>query len=195
MFPWKTVGMHAPSYSSNALCVRRMEDSPRIQPTDTALMTFRTTWYSSAPLRSSRCPSMGQWRTLGCSSCTNHPQHSVSTWLWPWWAGSPLYMVGRVPLIPLFLAGNSNLTIPHMFSKRKDSGFPYGCADSAAADGRRGSNVYEVNPWLWQFGRGKPCLGGLTVKETAERKKAAREEKFKRACQLETRRHRKLDKA
>ncbi len=46
--------------------------------------------------------------------------------------------------------------------------------------------------WLWQFGRGKPCLGGLTVKETAERNKAAREEKFKRAW--ETRRHRKSDK-
>jgi hypothetical protein len=54
-------------------------------------------------------------------------------------------MAGRVPLIPLFLAGNSTPTIPHMFSKRKDSGFPYGCADAAAADGRRGSNVYEVN--------------------------------------------------
>jgi len=102
-------------------------------------------------------------------------------------------LVGRVPLILLFLAGNSTPTIPHMFSKRKDSGFPYGCADSAAADGRRGSNVYEVNPWLWQFGRGKPRLGGLTVKETAERNKAAREEKFKRAW--ETRRHRKSDKA
>ncbi len=50
-------------------------------------------------------------------------------------------LVGRAPLIPLFLAGNSTLTIPHMFSKRKDSGFPYGCADTAAADGRRGSNV------------------------------------------------------
>ena len=37
-------------------------------------------------------------------------------------------MVGRVPLIPLFLAGNSTQTIPHMFSKRKDSGFPFGCA-------------------------------------------------------------------
>ncbi len=61
------------------------------------------------------------------------------------------------------------------------------------ADERRGSNVYEVNPWLWQFGRGKPRLGGLTVTETAERKKAAREEKFKRAW--ETRRHRKSDKA
>jgi hypothetical protein len=48
--------------------------------------------------------------------------------------------------------------------------------------------------WLWQFGRGKPLLGGLTtVKETAERNKAAREEKVKRAW--ETRRHRKSDKA
>ncbi len=35
-------------------------------------------------------------------------------------------MVGRVPLIPLFLAGNSTPTIPHMFSKRKDSGFLHG---------------------------------------------------------------------
>jgi hypothetical protein len=32
------------------------------------------------------------------------------------------------------------------------------------------SNVYEVNPWLWQFGLGKPRLGGLTIKETSERK-------------------------
>jgi hypothetical protein len=69
-------------------------------------------------------------------------------------------MVCRALLVPLFLAGNSTPTIPHMFSKRKDSGFPYGCADSTAADGRRGSNVYEVNPWLWQFGRCKPRLGG-----------------------------------
>jgi hypothetical protein len=38
-------------------------------------------------------------------------------------------MVGT--LMPLFLAGNSTPTIPHIFSKRKDSGFPYGCADAA----------------------------------------------------------------
>ncbi len=57
-------------------------------------------------------------------------------------------MMGRVPLMPLFLAGNSTPTIPHIFSKSKDSGFPYGCADAAAVDGRLGSNVYEVNPWL-----------------------------------------------
>ncbi len=78
-------------------------------------------------------------------------------------------MVGRVPLMPLFLAGNTNRTIHHLYRKRKDSGFPMGCADTASVDCRRGSNVYEVklvNPWLWQFGRGKPRLGGLSVEAT-----------------------------
>jgi hypothetical protein len=42
--------------------------------------------------------------------------------------------------VALFLAGNSTLTIPYMFSKHKDSGFPFGCTDTSAADGRRGSN-------------------------------------------------------
>ena len=50
-----------------------------------------------------------------------------------------------------------------------------GCADAKAVDGRRGSNIYEVNQWLWQFGRGKPRLGGLSVEDTQleERKAAA----------------------
>ena len=102
-------------------------------------------------------------------------------------------MAGRVPLIPLFLAGNSTPTIPHMFSKRKDSGFPYGCADAAAADGRLGSNVYEVNLWLWSFARGKPRLGGLSVEKTFERQVAANEASKERAA--ENRRRRKADKA
>jgi hypothetical protein len=59
-----------------------------------------------------------------------------------------------------------------MFNKCTDSGFPYGCVDAAPTDGLRGSNVYEVNPWLWQFGLGKPRLGGLTIKETSDRKDA-----------------------
>ena len=37
-------------------------------------------------------------------------------------------MVGRVPLMPLFLAGNATPMIPHLYSKRKDSGFPMGSA-------------------------------------------------------------------
>ena len=83
-------------------------------------------------------------------------------------------MVGRIPLIPCFLDGNATPTIPHKYSKNRSAGFPMGCADAAAADGRRGSNVYEVNTWLWQFGRGKPRLGGLTIDETFDRQEAAR---------------------
>ncbi len=49
-------------------------------------------------------------------------------------------------------------------------------------DGRCGSNVYEVNTsrWLWQFGRGKPRLGGLTIEETSDRQDAARKASDKR---------------
>ncbi len=101
--------------------------------------------------------------------------------------------LNRVPLIPLFLAGNSTLTIPHMFSKRKDSGFPYGSADAAAADGRWGSNVYKVNLWLWSFACGKPRLGGLSVEKTFERQVAANEASKERAA--ENSRRRTADKA
>ncbi len=68
-----------------------------------------------------------------------------------------------------------------------------GCADAAAENGRRGSNVYEVNTWLWQFWRGKPRLGGLTVEETFDRQKDARKASDKR--RKETRERRKGDRA
>ena len=100
-------------------------------------------------------------------------------------------MIGRVPLIPLFLAGNSTPMIPHQYSQHKRSGFPVGSCDTAAADGWRGSNAYEVNQWLWQFGRGKQCLGGLSVKKTGAKKAAAQKERLLRGA--ETRRRRKAD--
>ncbi len=67
---------------------------------------------------------------------------------------SGLNMVGRVPLIPLFLAGNSTPTIPQQYNQHKRSGFPVGSCDTAAADGWCGSNVYEVTQWLWQLSLG-----------------------------------------
>ncbi len=63
-----------------------------------------------------------------------------------------------------------------------------GSCDTAAADGRRSSNVYEVNQRLWQFGCGKPRLGGLSVEETADRNDAALHERSQRGA--ETRRRR-----
>ena len=41
-------------------------------------------------------------------------------------------------------------------------------ADAADASGTKGSNDYELNQWLWEFGRGKPRLGGLSVTATEE---------------------------
>ena len=59
---------------------------------------------------------------------------------------------GRVPLMPWFLLGNSTPTIPPAPSAQAQQ-VPYGLADVADASGKKGSNVYEVNRWLWQFGR------------------------------------------
>ncbi len=58
--------------------------------------------------------------------------------------------------------------------------------DTAAVDGRLGSNVNEVKLWLWQFGRGKQRLGGLSFEKTGTRKKAAQKELLLRGA--ETRR-------
>ena len=84
-------------------------------------------------------------------------------------------MLGRVPLFLLFLkSGNAFPTNPHKLRHLKGSVFQFGTADAAAADGSRGSNVYEFNPWLWQFGRGRPRIGGPgacpCLPETEERR-------------------------
>ncbi len=55
------------------------------------------------------------------------------------------------------------------------------------------SNLYEVNLWQWQFGRGKPRLDGLSCEETDARKEAALQERS--LLGAETRRRRKADRA
>ena len=90
-------------------------------------------------------------------------------------------VLGRVSLMPLFLLGNSTPTIPHQLHQHRSARFPHGLADAADESGRKGSNVYENNQWLWQFGRGKPCLGGLLVAETEERCIAVAKDGAKRA--------------
>ncbi len=59
---------------------------------------------------------------------------------------------------------------------------------TAAADARRGSNVYEINLWLWSFACGKSRLGGLSVEKTFERQVAAGEASKERAAETHRRR-------
>ncbi len=54
-------------------------------------------------------------------------------------------------------------------------------------DGRHNSNIYEVNLWLWQFGRGNPRLWGLTIEQTETRKEAVVD--AQNNCAAETRRN------
>mgnify|MGYP003345460249 CR=1 FL=1 len=64
------------------------------------------------------------------------------------------HVLGRAPLVPLFLQGNSTATIPHGMRNLR-SRFPNGRADTQPDKGD-GSRIYEVNNWLGEFGRGMP---------------------------------------
>ena len=106
---------------------------------------------------------------------------------------------GRVPLMPLFLIGNSTPTIPHQLRvcQHGRGKFPNGLAHAADASGKKGSYVYEVNQWLWQFGRDKlePCRGGLSVAATEERGFAVVKKAAKKAVATRVRRSSKARKA
>ena len=71
----------------------------------------------------------------------------------------------------------------------------FGLAVAADDSGRKGSNVYEINQWLWQFGRGKPRLGGPSVAETEERRIVVAKDGAKRAVATRARRRHKALKA
>ncbi len=193
MFQWKTVGMLVCSFSSPATCVQRVESHWRPPKNRIYICSPDDLHYHQVVFFST-------FEELKLS--IGWPMESAGvTELYEPFPTPCLYvapaanMVGRVPLTPLFLAGNTTSTIPHKYSQHHDkrSSFPVGTCDAAAADGRSGSNVYEVNLYLWQFGRGKPRLGGLSVEKTDDRKEVALKEWS--LCGAETCRRCKADRA
>jgi hypothetical protein len=83
-------------------------------------------------------------------------------------------LLGRVPLFPCFLDGNSTTTIPYKYARRQKQAFEFGCADGQGPASRRGSHVYEINDWLWNFGRPQPRVGGLSVAKTEKIRRKSR---------------------
>jgi hypothetical protein len=98
-------------------------------------------------------------------------------------------ILGWVPLFPCFLDGNTTSTIPFKYSARQGRDFAFGCADGHGPETRRGSHVYEVNTWLWNFGRPQPRVASLSVAKTEKIRKRCRAAAAKSAW--ETRRARK----
>ena len=77
-------------------------------------------------------------------------------------------VLGRAPLIPCFIGGNSHPTIPHSFKDHPRLG-------SASADTQRdrgnGSRLYEVNIWMWRYGRGHPRMVSIAEAERIRRER------------------------
>jgi hypothetical protein len=74
--------------------------------------------------------------------------------------------LGREPLFTCFLDGNTTSIISYKYAARQKQAFEFGCADGQGPTSRRGSHVYEINSWLWNFGRPQPSVGGLSVAKT-----------------------------
>ena len=102
-------------------------------------------------------------------------------------------LLGRVPLFPCFLHGNATSTIPYKYAPRQKQAFEFGCADGASQGSRRGSHVYEINTWLWNFGRPQPRVGGLSVVKTEEIRKRSRSKTSWRAWKTRQARKRAAD--
>ena len=83
-------------------------------------------------------------------------------------------VLGRVPLTPCFVQGNRTPTLPHSFDNRQEA-----VADSRnrAGNGRR---LYEVNIWMWHYGRGQPRL--VTVAKAELQREAAISDARRRAA-------------
>ena len=79
-------------------------------------------------------------------------------------------VLGRAPLIPCFIGGNSHPTIPHSFKDDARLG-------SASADTQRdrgnGSRLYEVNIWMWRYGRGRPRMVSIAEEERIRRERVS----------------------
>ena len=71
-------------------------------------------------------------------------------------------------MIPCFIDGNTHPTIPYKF---KNSRLLGSAASSASAntqpDRGNGSRLYEVNLWLWRYGRGQPRTMSIEEAEAA----------------------------
>ena len=92
-------------------------------------------------------------------------------------------VLGRVPLMPCYLKGNLHNTIPHALR--------YEVPDGAAADSRpdsgTGSRLFEVNMWMWRYGRAFPRK--ISVEDAEEmRRKRVQESRRRGAETLKRRR-------
>ena len=71
-------------------------------------------------------------------------------------------VLGRVPLSPCYMMGNKHNTIPYALRYE----VPEGAAAESRLDSGTGSRLFEVNIWMWRYGRAFPRK--VSVKDAEE---------------------------
>ena len=155
MFPSTSVGWSGLSCFSLAICGPGAHGCREGPFTRTARTTSKSNSCSTAPSSPwfRVCPGGGPTEAMGVQNLCAPSRTPIL------YVRLAADVLGRVPLTPLFLLGNYTPTISHQLCQHRSARFPLRLADAAEESGRKGNNVYEINQWLWQFGRGKPRLG------------------------------------
>jgi hypothetical protein len=79
-------------------------------------------------------------------------------------------ILGRVPLLPCYFKGKTVHTIPYSCRSQ----IPREAAADSRPDSGTGSRLFEVNIWMWTYGRPFPRKFSV-VEAVAMRKKRAQE--------------------
>ena len=82
--------------------------------------------------------------------------------------------------MPCYLRGNLTPTLPHSFRDRDGAK-----ADTSLGRGN-GSRLYELNLWMWRYGRGQPRK--VTVEQAEQRRRERTHERSQRAAETMKRR-------
>ena len=97
-------------------------------------------------------------------------------------------VLGRVPLIPCYLNENTRNTIPHKYR----GAIPAEAAADSRQDSGTGSLLFEVNIWMWRYGRTFPRV--ISVADSIEmRKKRIQESRERGAATMKRRREARKD--
>ncbi len=90
--------------------------------------------------------------------------------------------LGRVHLLPFYLKGNTVNTIPYSCRSQ----IPRGAAADSRPDSGTGSRLFEVNIWMWKYGR--PFPRKVSVEEAvAMQKRRVQESRARGAATLQRR--------
>ncbi len=92
-------------------------------------------------------------------------------------------VLGRVPLIPCYLNGNTSNTTPHTYREA----IPAEAAADSRQDSGTGSHLFEINTWMWCYGRTFPRE--IAVTDSVElRKKRLADSRIRAAATMKRRR-------